>query len=104
MTHNKMANKQRQRTVFLVCPCTLGLEFFVPRFISANNFQNSQTSLPAIEKFLFLRFEKAIIQSKIKTQHTIIWGGIPVNIIDWDSDFFPALSLGLFFDPSTAIF
>ena len=29
---------------------------------------------------------------------------VPVNLIDWDSDFFPALSLGLFFDPSTAIF
>ena len=29
---------------------------------------------------------------------------IPVNIIDWDSDFFPALSLGLSFALSTAIF
>ena len=29
---------------------------------------------------------------------------VPVNLIDWDSDFFPALSLGLFFDPLTAIF
>ena len=34
-----------------------------------------------------------------------IWRGyIPVNFIDWDSDFFPALSLGLFFALSTAIF
>ena len=29
---------------------------------------------------------------------------LPVNLIDWDSDFFPALSLGLFFALSTAIF
>ena len=29
---------------------------------------------------------------------------VPVNLIDWDSDFFPALSLGLFFALSTAIF
>ena len=39
--------------------------------------------------------------------HLYLWKDvicIPVNLIDWDNDFFPALSLGLFFDLSTAIF
>ena len=28
---------------------------------------------------------------------------VPVNLVDWDSDFFLALSLGLVFDLSTAL-
>ena len=36
--------------------------------------------------------------SKHSTEH------LPVNLVDWDSDFFPALSLGLFFALSAAIF
>ena len=49
---------------FSMCPCTWGLAFFVPRVTSENYLQNSQISSPAIEKFLFLWFEKTIIQSK----------------------------------------
>ena len=30
--------------------------------------------------------------------------GLPVNFVDWDSNFFPALSFGLFFALSTLYF
>ena len=60
-------------------------------------FETGQTRLWETQKSKRVEIVSFEVETKKET-------GIPVNLVDWDSDFFPALSLGLFFDLSTVIF